>query len=135
MTTMQRADSHDELPLGHPASVAAPTRPTMLSISSAYPPFEITQQDSWEHFFKRISPSVPFAKRIVESTRVKKRHIMWDLNALPEVCAMLTGDRMASHAEATMDVASRSLKQAIGDFDTRRIGSLVMACSTGYVNP
>ncbi len=107
----------------------------MLSISSAYPPFEITQQDSWEHFFKRISPSVPFAKRFVESTGVQKRHIMWDLNELPEVCAMMTGDRMAAHAEATMDVASRSLKQAIGDFDTNQIGSLVMACSTGYVNP
>lgn len=110
-------------------------RPTMLSISSAYPPFEITQQDSWEHFFKRIAPTVPFAKRIVESTRVQKRHIMWDLDALPEVCAMKTGDRMAAHAAGIMDVAARSVKQAIGDFDTRRIGSFVMACSTGYVNP
>ena len=74
-------------------------------------------------------------KRIVESTKVKKRHIIWDPDTLAEVAGLLTGDRMAAHAEAVTDVASRSLKQAIGDFDTSRIGSFVMACSTGYVNP
>ena len=42
---------------------------------------------------------------------------------------------MAAHGEAVLDVASRSLKEAIGGFDTHRIGSFVMACSTGYVNP
>ena len=42
---------------------------------------------------------------------------------------------MAAHSEAVIDVASRSVKEAIGDFDTQRIGSFVMACSTGYVNP
>ena len=42
---------------------------------------------------------------------------------------------MAAHGEAVLDVASRSVKEAIGGFDTQRIGSFVMACSTGYVNP
>ncbi|WP_232425645.1 type III polyketide synthase [Mycobacterium sp. JS623] len=82
-----------------------------------------------------MSPPVPFAKRIVESTGVNKRYIMWDPDVLPQVCAMLTGDRMAAHAEAVMDVASRSIKQTIGGRNTSRVGSFVMACSTGYVNP
>jgi hypothetical protein len=30
---------------------------------------------------------------------------------------MSTGDRMAAHAEAVIDVASRSVKQALGGFD------------------
>ena len=109
-------------------------RPTLLGIASAYPPFEVTQEESAD-FFSRASTSVRFAKRIVESTTVKKRQIMWDPDRLPEVCAMLTGDRMAAHADVVVEVASRSLKEAIGGFDTRRIGSFVMACSTGYVNP
>ena len=92
-------------------------------------------QESWELLFQHMSQPVPFAKRIVESTGVKKRHIMWDPDMLPQVYAMLTGDRMAAHAEAVMDVASRSIKQTIGGLDTSRIGSFVMACSTGYVNP
>jgi predicted naringenin-chalcone synthase len=110
-------------------------RPTLLGISSAHPPFEVTIQESWEQHFRHMSPTVPFAKRIVESTGVKKRYIMWDSARREEVCAMLTGDRMAAHAEAVVEVASRSIKQAIGGADADRIGSFVMACSTGYVNP
>src|SRR6201991_3069243 len=110
-------------------------RPTLLGLSSAHPPFAVTMQESWEHLFQHMSPQLPFAKRIVESTGVNKRYIMWDPDVLPQVCAMLTGDRMAAHAEAVMDVASRSIKQTIGGLDTSRIGSFVMACSTGYVNP
>src|SRR5215469_8321486 len=110
-------------------------RPTLLGISSAHPPFEVTMQDSWERLFAHMSPPVPFAQRIIESTGVHKRYIMWDPDRLPEVYAMLTGDRMAAHAEAVIDVASRSISQAIAGFDEERIGSFVMACSTGYVNP
>jgi predicted naringenin-chalcone synthase len=117
------------------ASRAVRLRPTLLGIGSAFPPFEVSLADSWELFFKHTSSSVPFARRIIESTGVKKRYIMWDPDRRVEVCAMLTGDRMAAHAEAVVDVASRSVKQAIGGFDTARVGSFVMACSTGYVNP
>ena len=34
---------------------------------------------------------------------------------LRDACAMQIGDRMAAHADAVMDVASRSVGQAIGD--------------------
>jgi predicted naringenin-chalcone synthase len=60
---------------------------------------------------------------------------MWDPETLRDVFDMVTGDRMAAHAEAVMDVASRSVRQAITGYDKHRIGSFVMACSTGYVNP
>ena len=121
-----------------PAAAVATTpklRPTLLGISSANPPYEITQAECWEVFFKHLKPEVPFAKRIVESTGVNKRYIMWDPNRQEEVCAMLTGDRMAAHADAVVEVASRSVKEAIGGSDISRIGSFVMACSTGYTNP
>jgi predicted naringenin-chalcone synthase len=110
-------------------------RPTLLGLSSAHPPFEVTMQESWERLFQHMSPQVPFAHRIVQSTAVQKRHIMWDPDVLPQVCLMPTGDRMAAHAEAVIDVASRSVNKAINGIDTDRIGSFVMACSTGYVNP
>jgi predicted naringenin-chalcone synthase len=132
---MYRADTIDASSPGQLTSSAVPVRPTLLGISSAYPPFEVTQQESWERFFQHMSSSVPFAKRIVESTGVKKRYIIWDPDRRVEVCAMLTGDRMAAHADAVIDVASRSIKQAIGGFNTGSVGSFVMACSTGYANP
>ena len=120
---------------GHPAPKPVRLRPTLLGISSAHPPFEVTMDESWERLFQHMSAPVPFAQRIIQSTAVQKRHIMWDPDTLPQVCAMRTGDRMAAHAEAVLDVASRSVNQAIEGFDTARVGSLVMACSTGYVNP
>jgi predicted naringenin-chalcone synthase len=130
---MFRADPFDALSPSHAAASAVRHRPTLLGIASAHPPFEVTQEETAQ-FFKKVS-TVPYVKRIVESTKVEKRHIMWDPDSLQEASALLTGDRMAAHAEAVIDVASRSLKEAIGDFDTQRIGSFVMACSTGYVNP
>jgi predicted naringenin-chalcone synthase len=138
---MYRANTIIDAPSGgapspeHQAPKAVRLRPTLLGISSAHPPFEVTMDESWERLFQHMSPPVPFAQRIIQSTAVHKRHIMWDPDTLPQVCAMRTGDRMAAHAEAVLDVASRSVNQAIEGFDTARIGSLVMACSTGYVNP
>jgi predicted naringenin-chalcone synthase len=118
-----------------PTANAVRLRPTVLGMASAHPPFEVTMQESWDLLFQHMSPQVRFGKRIIESTAVQKRHIMWDPNTLQEVCTMLTGDRMAAHADAVKDVASRSISQAINGFDKDRVGSFVMACSTGYVNP
>ncbi|HEX7429348.1 MAG TPA: type III polyketide synthase [Mycobacterium sp.] len=118
-----------------PTANAVRLRPTVLGMASAHPPFEVTMQESWDLLFQHMSPQVRFGKRIIESTAVQKRHIMWDPNTLQEVCTMSTGDRMAAHADAVKDVASRSISQAINGFDKDRVGSLVMACSTGYVNP
>jgi predicted naringenin-chalcone synthase len=108
-------------------------RATLLGISSAHPPFAVTQEQSWEYYFQHMP--VRFAKQIVEGTGVKKRYMIWNPVRLPEVYHMQTGDRMAAHAEAVIEVASRSIGGALGAIDTRRIGSFVMACSTGYVNP
>jgi predicted naringenin-chalcone synthase len=138
---MYRADTTIDSPAagapspGHPTANAVRPRPTLLGIASAHPPFEVTMQESWERLFQHMSPRVRFGQRIVESTAVQKRHIMWDPDTLPQVCAMLTGDRMAAHADAVIDVASRSISQAIEGFHKGRVGSFVMACSTGYVNP
>ena len=138
---MYRADTIIESLSGGAPAPSQPTanavrlRPTVLGMASAHPPFEVTMQESWELLFQHMSPQVRFGRRIIESTAVQKRHIMWDPNTLQEVCTMLTGDRMAAHADAVKDVASRSISQAINGFDKDRVGSLVMACSTGYVNP
>ncbi len=138
---MYRTDTTIDFPSGgapspgHLTANAVRLRPTLLGIASAHPPYQVTMQDSWELLFQHMSPQVRFGKRIIESTAVQKRHIMWDPDTLPEACAMLTGDRMAAHADAVIDVASRSISQAIEGFDKGRVGSFVMACSTGYVNP
>jgi predicted naringenin-chalcone synthase len=138
---MDWADSIIDATLGGASSVprltanGARLRPTLLGLSSAHPPFEVTQHDSWERIFQHMSPPVRFAQRIIASTGVEKRHIMWDPETLLDACGLATGDRMAAHAEGVIDVASRSVKQAIAGHDTHRVGSFVMACSTGYVNP
>jgi len=119
----------------HQATRSAPLRPTLLGIASAFPPYQVTMQESWDLLFSHMSPQVRFGRRIIESTSVRKRHIMWDPDTLLDVCDMLTGDRMAAHANAVTNVATKSIGQAIYGVDKARIGSLVMACSTGYVNP
>jgi predicted naringenin-chalcone synthase len=125
-----------EMPSGAPIAQAPPTlRPTLLGISSAHPGFEVTQDECWEGFFRHMTPPVPFAQRIVESTGVNKRHMMWHPDTVSEVVGMQTGDRMAAHSEAVIDVVSRAVKPLVGDVDMERIGSFVMCCSTGYVNP
>jgi predicted naringenin-chalcone synthase len=137
---MYRAETTIDAPSGGASSPTHLTasgirlRPTLLGLSSAHPPHWITVEET-ARFFQHRYPSVRFAQRIIESTGVKTRHIMWDAKTLPQVGAMQTGDRMAAHAEAVIDVASRSVNQAIEGYDKRRIGSFVMACSTGYVNP
>ena len=88
---MYRADTTIDSPSGgapspeHPTANAVRLRPTLLGIGSAHPPFEVTMQESWERLFQNMSPPVRFGQRIVESTAVQKRHIMWDLATLPEV--------------------------------------------------
>jgi predicted naringenin-chalcone synthase len=116
-------------------TTAVKLRPTLLGIASAHPPHQVTMQESWELLFQHMSPQVRFGRRIIESTAVQKRHIMWHPDTLREACALQTGDRMAAHADAVIDVASRSISQAIEGVDKDRVGSFVMACSTGYVNP
>jgi predicted naringenin-chalcone synthase len=138
---MYRVDTTIDAPSGgasapwNASASAVQLRPTLLGIASAHPPFEITMRESWERLFAHMSPPIRFGQRIVESTAVQKRHIMWDPDKLPQACAMRTGDRMAAHADAVIDVASRSISQAIEGVDKDRVGSFVMACSTGYVNP
>ena len=138
---MYRADTTIDSPSGgvsspgHLTATSVQLRPTLLGIASAHPPFEVTMQDSWELLFQHMSPQVRFGRRIVESTAVRKRHIIWSPAMLRDACGMQTGDRMAAHADAVMNVAARSISQAIGDLDKDRVGSFVMACSTGYVNP
>ncbi|HUM00199.1 MAG TPA: type III polyketide synthase, partial [Mycobacterium sp.] len=119
----------------HAEPAAPQCLPTLLGIASAYPPFEVTMEQSWDLLFAHMSPQVRFGRRIIESTAVRKRHIMWSPETLLDACEMVTGDRMAAHADAVIEVASRSIGQAVEGFDTNRVGSLVMACSTGYVNP
>lgn len=130
---MYRVDPFEALSSAYLRASVPHRRPTLLGIASAHPPFAVSQQETWE-FFQQVS-SVPFVKRIVASTKVNKRHIMWDPGSLPQVAGLLTGDRMSAHNHAVIDVASRSLKAAVGAADTQRIGSFVMACSTGYTNP
>src|SRR4051812_30478767 len=110
-------------------------RATLLGISSAHPRYEVTQDESWEYFFRHMVPPPRFGKQIVQGTGVKKRYMIGDPTTLPQVYHMHTGERMAAHAEAVVEVASQSIDGAVGVVDARRIGSFVMACSTGYVNP
>ena len=51
---MYRADPFDALSPAQLPANATPSRPTLLGIASAHPPFEVTQEESWQ-FFERVS--------------------------------------------------------------------------------
>jgi predicted naringenin-chalcone synthase len=124
--------------VGTDSRTSTPTRvrPTLLSIASEYPGFEITQQEAWDRIFHKMAPASPHAQRMITTlTGVRKRRIVWDPETLEAACTKLTGDRMQAHAAAAIDVSGRSLRRVMEGHDRARIGSLVMSCSTGYMSP
>ena len=139
---MYRADTIIDAPSGGAPSPGQPTanavrlRPTLLGISSAHPPFEVTMQESWEHLFQHMSPQVPFAQanRRVDGGEEAPHHVGPRIRCRKSApCSPGTGwQRMPRRSWMWPRVRS---SQAIEGFDTSRVGSFVMACSTGYVNP
>lgn len=90
---MYVADTTIDTPSGGAPSPAHQTantvrmRPTLLGMASAHPRYVVTAQDSWELLFSHMNPQVRFGQRIVESTGVQKRHIIWDPATLRDACA------------------------------------------------
>ena len=80
---MYRADTTIDSPSGgvsspgHLTANAVRLRPTLLGMASAYPPFEVTMQDSWELLFQHMSPQVRFgrANRRVDSGAQASHHV------------------------------------------------------------
>ena len=112
------------------------TLPTLLSLSSAFPPNAYPQQELYETMGKNLYRDIPQLERISQRVRVKNRYLVLDPRvALAHDAPMGLGERMALYERSVMEVGGRSIQGALETQDRERIGSFIMASSTGYVAP
>jgi len=115
---------------------APASRPTLLSLGSAFPRYELSQQELWDGLLKHWYRTLPNAERIIWSTRVKKRRMAWDPREVLAEGTLPIEQRMVAHANALVEVGGKSLATVLGGVkDKRAIGSFVMSCSSGYTGP
>ncbi|WP_225411042.1 type III polyketide synthase [Stigmatella hybrida] len=112
------------------------TLPTLLSLSSAFPRNAYSQQELYETLAKDLYRDIPQLERIIRRVRVKNRYLALDpREALARDNVLGVGERMALYERAVMEVGGRSVEGALRTQDRERIGSFIMASSTGYVAP
>jgi alkylresorcinol/alkylpyrone synthase len=108
--------------------------PTFLSLSTAFPDTAYTQEELYETLGKHLYHGVPQLDRIVKRVRVKRRCLALDpREALARKMGL--GERMALFEQMAQELGGRTLEEILRGQDRERIGSFVMACSTGYTAP
>ncbi|MFL5344897.1 MAG: type III polyketide synthase [Hyalangium sp.] len=110
-------------------------RPTLLSLESAFPSLKVTQKEMSESLSTGWFQSVPQVSHIMERSRVQHRRMAVSPRELMARERLGVGERMALHEHAVVEVATRSAEAALSTHDRERIGSLIMACSTGAISP
>ncbi|MEV4247541.1 type III polyketide synthase [Streptosporangium canum] len=116
-------------------SAAPATRPTLLSLASAFPPHLLTQEEMYEGLLKGWYEGIASAEKTVFQTRVRRRHMAWDPRETLAGGSVGTGDRMKVFARAVLEVGGASVGAALEWQDLRDIGSFAMASCTGYTGP
>ncbi|XXF77612.1 type III polyketide synthase [Myxococcaceae bacterium GXIMD 01537] len=111
------------------------TRPTLLSISSAFPQFTLTQQEMFDGLLSQWYRGIANAEKTIMQTRVKTRRMAWDPREALASKSPGTGDRMRVFEKVVMEVGGRSVGAALEKVDRARIGSFAMASCTGYTGP
>jgi len=115
--------------------MSSTAKPTLLAIGSAFPPYELSQQEGYEGLFKRWYRDIPNAEQIMTQTRVQRRRMAWDPRVALASGSPGTGERMKVFAEVMVDVAGQSVGAVLESAERSRIGSFVMASCTGYLGP
>ncbi|MBE3012126.1 type III polyketide synthase [Microbispora sp. NEAU-D428] len=116
-------------------SAAPATRPTLLSIASAFPPHLLTQEEMYEGLLKGWYEGIASAEKTVFQTRVRRRRMAWDPREALADGSPGTGDRIELFSKAAAEVGGASVGAALEGQDVRDIGSFAMASCTGYTGP
>ncbi len=116
-------------------SSAPSTRPTLLSISSAFPSNVLTQEEMYEGLLKNWYAKFPNAEKTIFQTKVRKRHMAWDPRQSLAHHSPGTGDRMEVFEKVAQEVAGETVRTALESVDRDRVGSFAMASCTGYAGP
>lgn len=116
-------------------TLAAPRRPTLLSIASAFPSLAITQDEIYEDLFKHWYKDIRNAERIIKNTGVRRRFFAWDprvelKNGNPGV-----GDRVRVYERVGLEITGQSVEKALGAMDRSRVGAFTMTTNSGYSGP
>lgn len=116
-------------------SATPATRPTLLSIASAFPSFTLTQEEMYEGLLKSWYRGIANAEKTIMQTRVRKRRMAWDPRVALATHSPGTGDRMEVFERVAQEVAGESVGAVLEKVDRERVGSFAMASCTGYAGP
>ncbi len=111
-------------------------QPVLFTVSSAAPATVIPQNEVWDDFFSHIYSGLPDARRLfVDASRVERRHFTWDPRLAYRNGFPALGDRMDAWEREALDLGRRTIPAALGEVDPARVGTVIMASTTGYTCP
>lgn len=108
-------------------------RPTITSIGRAFPGTPTPQAELYDRYWARHYDAAN-GRALFEKTTIEQRHWSFDARAHGDGVASLEA-RMKCWRETTLDIGTRSARQALAHVDPARIGSLIMSSCTGYTGP
>jgi predicted naringenin-chalcone synthase len=110
-------------------------KPTLVSLTSAFPSLTIPQDEIRETFFDSYFPAIPDLAELFRATRVKQRHYAWDPRVTFKGRTPSLEERMEVWEKTVLEVGGASVAAALDGVDRAAIGSFVMASCTGYAGP
>lgn len=111
------------------------TPASIISLVTGAPGPPLDQREILDAILAEFYDGVPKVPEMFAKTRIRQRHLAWDVRKV------LTGDypgleqRMRAWEEHTRELGHQMLTATLAGRDTASIGSFVMASSTGYAGP
>jgi alkylresorcinol/alkylpyrone synthase len=113
-----------------------PADPVLLAISSAAPDLTITQTEVYDGFYRQLYHEIPEAYRLfVESPGVRRRHFQWDPRRAYVDGFPPTGARLDAWERGALKLGRRTVPAVLAGTDPARVGTFIMASTTGYTCP
>jgi predicted naringenin-chalcone synthase len=111
------------------------TRPTLLAVGSAFPPFKLSQEEMYERLLSKWYKDIPNAERICRQTKVRNRYFGWNVVEALGNGNVGCGVRSEAFEKAVLEVAGETLSKVLPEVDRSAIGSFAMASCTGNMGP
>ena len=111
-------------------------RPTLIRLATAVPERVVRQRDLFERVFRDFYREVPNAEQIFQAAAVETRHVYMDPEvALSRQGQLSTRERMRLWRQGALELARRSVGQALRGLEPQALGSFIMVSCTGYDTP
>jgi predicted naringenin-chalcone synthase len=107
----------------------------IAAIASAVPATSLEQSEIVDEYVQEFAGAAPDVARILAKSQVRRRYVAWDPRELPEGGYPLIGERMRAWEQHSLELGRQLVPAVLAGVDRNRVGTFVMASSTGYTNP